>query len=349
MQVAVIGDEPTSYRTFIKIPDEWRRQHDEQSVTRTLANFLPALLILGLCVTVLVFFLREIKSDLMKAVPWRRFATWGLVGLAAYVLVTVFGDRIAQALNQYQTSMPLKFLFGALGIGFAVGAFFYLGAIVLVFAMAWFFLRQAWRDTEFPGWLRMPESYYRDALMIGLGGTAALITVKRISEWVSVHWPTAHQVAGAAFGTDFDAVMPAIAISATAILRGLLFTGAIALVAGFVAARCKSTAVKALLFLVGSLAMVSGWGSPADFVKQWVASAILLAVVVFGVMRVVRFNLLGYFLVMVVSALLSGGVELLSQPNGFYHAQGVACLVVLAGMVLWPLAAWMKATRGATA
>jgi hypothetical protein len=216
---------------------------------------------------------------------------------------------------------------------------------VVVFAMAWFFLRQAWRETEFPGWLRMPGNYYRDALMIGLGGTAALIAVRRISEWVSLHWPTAHQSVSAAFGTDFDARMPTIAIAATAVLRGLLFTGLIALVAGFVAARCKTASVRALLFVVGSLAMVSGWGSPADFAKQWLASAIFLAVVVFGVMRVVRFNLLGYFLVLVVSALLSGAVELLSQPNGFYHTQGVACLMVLAAILAWPVVSWMRAGR----
>src|SRR5258708_31546380 len=58
MQLLVVGNEPTSYRTFIKIPDEWKRQREEQSVTRTIFNFLPLLLPLGFGGTVLVFFLR---------------------------------------------------------------------------------------------------------------------------------------------------------------------------------------------------------------------------------------------------------------------------------------------------
>jgi hypothetical protein len=345
MQVFVVGDEVTSYRTFIKIPDDWKRKHEEQSVTRTVFNFLPLLCALGFAGAVLVFFLREIKSELMKAVPWRRFARWGLVALAAYALVAVFGNRIPQALSQYQTAMPLKFMLGTLGIGFLVGAFFYLGVIVLVFAMAWFFLRQAFGDREFPGWAGLSGRYYRDALIIGAGGTAALIGVRRASEWVSQHWPTAHRSLAAAFGSDYDSVLPAISISATTVLRGMLFTGLIALVAGFIAARCKSTTIRVLLFVLASLAMTGGWGSAADFVKQWMLSAIFLAIVVLGVARAVRLNLLGYFLVLAISTLLMGIVELLPQPNRFYHVQGIACVAALALLVVWPVAAWLMAKR----
>src|SRR5207245_698915 len=83
-QRAVVGDDVTNYRTFIKIPDEWRRKHEEQSVARTISNYLAPLCVAGFGMTILILFLREIKSELMKAVPWRRFAVWGLFGLAAY-------------------------------------------------------------------------------------------------------------------------------------------------------------------------------------------------------------------------------------------------------------------------
>ena len=345
MQVFVVGDEVTGYRTFIKIPDEWKRKHEEQSVTRTIFNYLPLVCAFGFACSVLIFFLREIKSELMKAVPWRRFTTWGVVALAAYALVAVFGDRIPQALSQYQTAMPLKFMLGALGIGFLVGAFFYLGLIVLIFGMAWFFLREAFGSREFPGWAGMPGSYYRDALVIGAGGTAALLGVRRATEWVSQHWPTAHRSLGAAFGSDYDSLLPATSISATTVLRGMLFTGLIALVAGFIAARCKSSAIRAALFVLGSLEMTGGWGTPADFIKQWIGSVIFLAIVVFGVVRVVRLNLLGYFMVLAISTLLMGIAELLPHPNGFYQVQGIACVAALALLLIWPLTAWLRAQR----
>jgi hypothetical protein len=47
MQVIVAGDEPTSFRTFIKIPDEWRRQQESQSIWRTLHTVLVICLAVG--------------------------------------------------------------------------------------------------------------------------------------------------------------------------------------------------------------------------------------------------------------------------------------------------------------
>jgi hypothetical protein len=65
--------------------------------------------------------------------------------------------------------------------------------------------------------------------------------------------------------------------------------------------------------------------------------------VVFGVARVVRLNLLGYFLVLAIPTLLAGCTELLAQPNGFYHTQGMVCAAVLGALLAWLLAMWLPA------
>jgi hypothetical protein len=102
-----------------------------------------------------------------------------------------------------------------------------------------------------------------------------------------------------------------------------------------------------LLFLFGALALVGGgWGSPADFAKQFLAKLLLLGVLVFGVHRVVRFNLLGCFLIVAGTSLLGGAAELLAQPDSFYRANGYAVLFGLVLLFAWPLAAWrMKAAN----
>jgi membrane protease YdiL (CAAX protease family) len=342
-QVIVAGDEPTSFRAFIKIPDEWRRTQESQSIWRTLHTVLVICLAAGLSIAALSFFLREIKSDLMKQIPWRRFTFWGLFALAAYVAIGVFGDRIPAFLSQYKTAIPLKFMYGGLAIGFTIGAFFYLGLLVILFAMGWFFLKQGYDEVAWPGWRGMTREYYRDALFIGVGGTAALIAVSRATEFVFRLWPTPHRSFPANFGLDFDSYVPGISISASAVLHGLLVAGMIAAVGGFILARCKPPLLRALLFLATSVALVSGWGSPADFVKQWLAQIIFLAVVVMGVARVVRLNLLGYFLVLALPSLVIGAQELLSQPNGFYRQQGYLVLAVTVALLVWPLAQWMRA------
>jgi hypothetical protein len=302
--------------------------------------------IAGLSGSALYFFLREIKSELMRQVPWRRLTAWGLFGLLVYVCIILFGDRFPQTLSQYNTAMPLKFMYGFLGIGALIGGFFYVGAIVLVFAMGWFFLRQAFGDEELPGWRGMPNYYYRDALMIGVGGTGALLALRHVAEWASAYWPTQHRAVSPAFGMDFDSFVPGISIPAAAVLRGLLISGLVAAVSGFVLAHCKSPIIRGMLFILGSLAMVGDWGSPSDFAEQWIAKSVFLAMVVFGVLKVVRLNLLGYFLVLTIPTLILGSVELLSQPDSFYQHQGIVCLVVLAALLAIPLLAWMTSKRG---
>ena len=344
MQVTVAGGEPTSFRTFIKIPDEWRRKQESQSIWRTLHTVLVIGLVTTLGIAIIVFrFLLRIKSDLMKEVPWRRIAIWGLFALISYATIGVFGDRIPAFLSQYKTAIPLKFMYGGLAIGFTIGAFFYLGLVVILFAMGWFFLKQAYGEVAWPGWRGMTREYYRDALFVGLGGTAALIAVSRATEFVFRRWPTPHRSFPASFGLDFDSYLPGISIGASAILHGLLVAGLVAAVGGFILAHCKSTMLRALLFVATSVALVSGWGSPADFVKQWLAQVIFLTVVVIGVARVVRLNLLGYFLVLALPSLVMGAQELLSQPNGFYRQQGYMVLAVSLALVVWPLVEWMRA------
>ena len=84
---------------------------------------------------------------------------------------------------------------------------------------------------------------------------------------------------------------------------------------------------------------------PADFAKQWIAEVVLLAILVFGVRYVMRFNILGCFLIVGVTALSSGAAELLGQPNQFYKWNGYGVIFALVLLLGWPLWLW-RAGRG---
>jgi hypothetical protein len=127
-----------------------------------------------------------------------------------------------------------------------------------------------------------------------------------------------------------------------------MYTGLVALAASFVAAYVKPAWLRALLFLCAALALVgSNWGTPADFAKQFVSQVVILAVLVFGVMRVVRFYLLGYFLVAASTALLAGASKLVAQPDSFYKANGYAVFFLLIVLLAWPLMAWQRGPTSA--
>src|SRR6202011_6283791 len=79
IEVAVLGDEVANYRTYIKIPDDWRRRQSELTLPRVLISMvLPTLVLGGVMVVALIVFLKNLRSDDAHSIPWRRLAVGGL-------------------------------------------------------------------------------------------------------------------------------------------------------------------------------------------------------------------------------------------------------------------------------
>ncbi len=89
------------------------------------------------------------------------------------------------------------------------------------------------------------------------------------------------------------------------------------------------------MFMAGS-----DWGNGADFAKQFLLEAIVLGAIVFGVQRVIRFNMLGCLLIIAALGLLRGGLQFLAQPDEFYRTNGYALLVVMVLLLGWPFVVW---------
>jgi hypothetical protein len=73
----------------------------------------------------------------------------------------------------------------------------------------------------------------------------------------------------------------------------------------------------------------------------------VLGFVIFGIRHVARFNVLGWFLVVVCTALLSGVVEMLGQPASFYRVNGYFVLACLVALLAWPLVSWRLGAKTA--
>jgi hypothetical protein len=215
-----------------------------------------------------------------------------------------------------------------------------LGGIALLFGLAWTFAARAFGQEQIPTWLGMPGNYYRDAFWIGLGGSALLIGLRRVIGMALTRWPTLHQSYPSQFGDSFDALNPAAKVIGGTILQALFLTGLIALISSFLGAELRVRWLRLFLFLALAASLVSSWGSPANFLQQFVATIFVLAVIVFGIRGIARFNMLGWFLVIACTGLLTGAIELLSQPNTFYQIQGYLVAAALAFLLLWPLVAW---------
>jgi hypothetical protein len=369
IKLAVIGDQVTDYREsyypkpsdrvkaeekeggalwrYIKIPDEWRRSREQINMARVVVNYaIPIVFAAGLGVSALILFLKNLRSEAARRIPWKTLSLWAFCSLAAFLIVYAFGSTLATRLSQYDTAIPLKTYFAALAIGGLLGAPFTFGIALLIFGMAWYFAKRAFGEERIPNWLTMPGAYYRDALFIGLGGAAALVGLETLLQAASQYWPTVHRSAAAAFGTDFDAKVPALAILASAVQHSLLLTGAILAAAGFLANYARPAWLRALLFILLAVFLVPGnWGDAADLTKQLLAQLIFLSVAVLGFRRMVGFNVLGCLLILLTIALGGGALEMLKQGDSFYRSNGYALLAALAMILLWPFARWLKAPK----
>jgi hypothetical protein len=339
MELQVLGDQPANYRTFVKIPEEFTRKQEEQTLPQTLFSIGQICLGLTLVVTVIVYFFKRLRTEPVN-VPWKRLVSWGFVGVLAYAANFLLGKGIPTLLSQYSTAMPFRLFLATTAVGVAILAGLVLGGVILVFGLAWNSAARAFAEEQLPTWLGMPANYYRDAFWIGLGGSAFLIAVHRLLDAAMNWWPTLHRALPARFGDSFDAIYPAASVVGSSILRALFLTGVLALAASFLAAELRVRWLRLLLFIAVAASMITSWGSPGDFLQQSVSSAIVLGILVFGIRQVARFNMLGWFLVIACSALLAGAVELLSQPDRFYHTQGFIVAAALGLLLLWPLLNW---------
>jgi hypothetical protein len=149
-------------------------------------------------------------------------------------------------------------------------------------------------------------------------------------------------------GSNLGAWQPIAAILGTVMSRGLLIVAILALCAGFLRAEFKSRVLRVLMLVLLAAALVGSWGGPSDFVKQFLAQLILVGFVVFGIARIARFNILGWFLVVAIIGLAGGAAELLSQPNSFYRTQGYGVVLLLVVLLAWPLILWRRSKIAAT-
>ena len=347
VELVVLGDEVTDYRTYIKIPDQWRRKHEEFTLARIFFGYaVPILFVAGVAVTALIVFLMNLRSEAARSIPWKRLARWALWGLGAYALLLAFGDFVPNALNAYKTAIPLKTMLGITTISALLGALFSYGFLALLFGAAWYFGARAFGEQQLPSWAGMPGTYYRDALFIGLGGTAAWVGLDAISKWINQHWPAVEQAAGASFGGNFDAAIPAAATIGNAVRGGLTETALVALAAAFIASVMRPIWLRAGIFALAVLSLggfQSNWSDATDVVKKMVVAAMWIAVIDLTVRYVIRFNVLGYFLILASLVLVAGASQLLGQPDHLYRANGYGTLIALALLFAWPLFAWRRA------
>jgi hypothetical protein len=78
------------------------------------------------------------------------------------------------------------------------------------------------------------------------------------------------------------------------------------------------------------------------FLHDAIFHLVTAAAIWYGVTRIVRFNVLGYFLLAAMTALVPAAIELLEQPNPYLRANGYAVAAAAIALLAWPLMQWQR-------
>jgi hypothetical protein len=340
MQLQVLGAEVSGYRVFVHIPEAWLRQHQQTNLGGTVQNLLLAAAIGALAISVLVVFFRNLRHGMTTTVPWRRLGGWSLAALAGTVITYL--TTLPEYLASYSTQDPFKTFVGTRFIGLALGATLFYSLCIFLFGLAWFFLAKSYGAETMPGWRGMPASYYRDGLLVGIAGTLSVFAFGRLTELLSRAWAVRQYASVAAPAQELDFLLPALHALGNGTVRSLIAVGLLALAIGFSSYCSRSYAMQTLALAILALLTAPTAGSAGEFVQRAAVTFTGLALLWWASKRIVRFNLLGYFLVAILSSLLPAAVELLRQPNAFFQANGWFLFAAMAGFLLWPLALWQK-------
>jgi membrane protease YdiL (CAAX protease family) len=343
LSLAVQGDEVSGYRIFIHLPEDWVRKQNETTFANTAQMVLLFSLLGAFGLAVLTIFLRNLKSSQIAAVPWRRIALWALVVLAASL--AKFAALEPQYLLTYQTEQPFATFLGTLLIGQLLSAALFYSATIFLLGLGLFFLGRAYGPDCLPLSHSLPGVYFRDAILVMLGGWAIFAGLHRLRDLAAANWPVARYSFPASVPAGLDANWPAVNALSNAITYSFLAIGIIILALGFAARHLGKTWIQGILLGALAIFSVSRWGSAGDFVESAAFGFLELAIVWWGARCVVRLNLLGYFLLAILLIISSAIGELIQQPNLYYRTNGGILIGALALAVILALARWRAAAR----
>jgi hypothetical protein len=335
--LAVQGDEVSGYRIFIKIPQNWRDTESRSTPAQLIQSFAMAAALGIAFIVVVVVFLRNLKSPAVARVPWRALGKLSIVMLLAGVVIYI--NRVPQLLLNYPTSMPLVAYYLTLAITLVFASAIYMAGAVLLLGLSWFFLERSFGEDFTPGWKNWNAIYFRDAFCVAALGSVAVIGLNRLP-LLFARWPTLHHSIAPSVPDNLDQLSPALGGFASGIAAAFVMAGFIGLAAGLIAAYVRPAWMRAALLVLVAVLMTTNVASTSSFVREAAMHLVVVLVFWYGVTRLARFNVLGYFLLAAMLALIPAAISLLQQPNAYFHANGYAVAAFAVGILAWPLIRW---------
>ena len=288
-------------------------------------------------IMILVILFRSLKHPDLARVPWRKLGKWSLWMLAA--VIVILANQIPQVLQGYATTTPIAMYYAIQSILRFFGLSIDFAGFILLLGIAWFFLDRAFGPGRIPEWTGMQAAYYRDAFCVAAFGSAAVMGLGRLPG-LFARWPLLRHTLGAAVPGNMDMLNPASTTIASSISMSFLTAGLVGLAAGLIAAYVRPLWMRAGILILYAALVAGNVATPEAYFREAAFLLVTAAVLWIGVAQIVRFNAMGYFLLGAMTTLVPGAVDLLKQPNAYFHANGYIVVVFALAVLALPLIYW---------
>jgi hypothetical protein len=139
-----------------------------------------------------------------------------------------------------------------------------------------------------------------------------------------------------------DLLNPALGTISASVVAAFLTVGLLGLAAGLIAAYVRPAWMRAGLMILYAALMATNVATSGAFFRDAAYHLVAIAAIWYGVTRIARFNVLSYFLLAAMIVLVPSAIELLRQPNPYFHANGYAVVAMALAILAWPLLKWQR-------
>ena len=181
----MLGTSPPIIEPTSRYRKSSTRKQGEVSVARTLVAAGQIAVALGLIVGVLVYFFKRLRVHPAVRIPWRRLVCVGRCGRRGVRGEFPVWPGNSCASVELSNGHADAHFSGDVDFGFGIvrrRAFRNHGTAVWIRVVVWG--TGVWGEW-LPNWLGMPANYYRDAFWIAIGGSAVLIGLRHLLDFVS--------------------------------------------------------------------------------------------------------------------------------------------------------------------
>jgi membrane protease YdiL (CAAX protease family) len=310
ISIAVQGDEPSSFRRFLKLPEEWLREFGRPRVQ----SFLVVGLIGALALPLVFVFIKRLPGHV-----YRRRMYFIVTGVFCALALAANLNQWPTYLLSYDTAKPIDNFFGQMIIARLIGVLFFAGAGLLGALAVDVFLRLGIEDRR----IETPSLLTTIALALVLGGYARLAGV------------AGDMVGGPRLGVRMwsiagtDTSYPGFAILGQAAFAALGWLAAAVIVLSAASRLVKPRPRLVILATVVAVAAIGRALTPAQFA----ASALVLAgwmVLFYALVKTRGADLAGFCVAVFWLETVSRGATLIEQPSRWFQWNGWAALAAAA-------------------